>query len=40
MDIITIWDSLGWVDGILFSVWVSVMYYIKAWIDNRFPGTK
>lgn len=40
MDILTVWDSLGWIDGILFSIWIGVMYYGKAWIDNRFSGTK
>ena len=40
MDIITIWDSLGLVDGILLSVWVGIMYYGKAWIDARFKRSE
>ena len=36
MDFVEVWNSLGYGDGILFSLWLSVMYYIKSWIDNRF----
>ncbi len=36
MELVEIWDSLGYVDGLLFSVWLSIMYYTKSWIDHRF----
>jgi len=40
MDIVTIWNSLGWADGFLFSAWVGTMYYCKSWIDYRFRDKK
>ncbi len=36
MNVLEIWNNLDWTDGILFSVWVGVMYYGKCWIDNKF----
>ena len=36
MDMLDIWNELSWTDGVLFSVWLGVMYYGKAWIDHRF----
>ena len=36
MEILEIWNNLGYEDGLLFSVWVSIMYYIKCWIDSKF----
>lgn len=38
MDPIEAWNSLGWIDGILFTVWLGVLYtgkrYIDRWFDN------
>ena len=36
MEFVEVWNSLGYVDGLLFSGWLAVMYYIKSWIDNKF----
>ncbi len=36
MDLVKIWNSLSWLDGILFSIWVGAMYYGKCWIENHF----
>ena len=36
MDVIDTWNGLGWVDGVLFTIWVGVIYYGKCWIDYMF----
>ena len=36
MDAIDIWNDLGWVDGVLFTLWIGIIYYGKCWIDSRF----
>ena len=36
MDAIDTWNDLGWVDGVLFTLWIGIVYYGKCWIDNRF----
>lgn len=36
MDILAIWNELTYGDGILFSLWIGVMYFGKCWIDQRF----
>jgi hypothetical protein len=40
MDMLDIWNELGWIDGVLFSVWLGIMYYVKSWIDYRFRKKK
>jgi hypothetical protein len=35
MDFIQIWNALTYVDGILFSAWIMILYYVKVWIDNK-----
>jgi hypothetical protein len=35
MDVVSAWDNLSYFDGLLFSVWVMCLYYVKVWIDNR-----
>jgi hypothetical protein len=34
----TIWNELGYIDGLLFTVWLGILYYGKCWIDNRFAN--
>ena len=34
--ILNAWTDLGWIDGILFTVWLFILYYGKCWIDKRF----
>ena len=36
MDIVEIWNSIGYFDGILFTIWLGILYYGKCWIDSRF----
>jgi hypothetical protein len=36
MDTIEIWNEVSYLDGILFSLWLGILYYGKCWIDNRF----
>ena len=38
MDFLTIWNDLSYTDGIMFSVWLGVMYYYKSWVDHRFKA--
>ena len=35
MEALSLWN-LGWVDGILLTIWLGGMYYVKCWIDNKF----
>ena len=36
MDAIEIWNELGYLDGILFTIWLAILYYGKCWIDSKF----
>jgi len=36
MDAIEVWNYLGWMDGILFTIWLGILYYGKCWIDSKF----
>ncbi len=36
MDPVGAWNSLTYVDGVLFTFWLGVLYYGKCWIDNKF----
>jgi hypothetical protein len=36
MDFASIWNSLSYTDGLLFSVWLGGLYWGKVWIDYRF----
>ena len=36
MDTLSVWHDLSYLDGILFTIWLGVLYYGKVWIDNRF----
>jgi len=36
MDPVEAWHSLTYFDGILFTVWLGIMYYGKCWIDSKF----
>ncbi len=36
MDPVGAWESLSYVDGVLFTVWLGILYYGKCWIDNKF----
>ena len=40
MNFLDIWNHLSYTDGILFSIWVGGMYYIKCWIDYKFQIDK
>ena len=30
------WNELSYVEGVLFTVWLFVLYYGKCWIDAKF----
>jgi len=34
----TVWNELGYIDGLLFTVWLGILYYGKCWIDNHFTN--
>ena len=36
MDTIEIWNELSYLDGVLFSIGLGMMYWMKNWIDNKF----
>lgn len=36
MDTIGIWNELSYLDGLMFTIWLGIIYYGKCWIDNRF----
>lgn len=36
MDAVGIWNQLGYFDGIMFTIWLGVLYYGKCWIDSKF----
>lgn len=36
MDVVSAWDNLTYLDGILFSIWIGILYYGKCWIDSKF----
>ena len=38
MDAVQIWNELGYFDGIIFSVWLGILYWGKCYIDDWFNG--
>lgn len=36
MDPVSAWMELSYLDGIMFTVWLGILYYGKCWIDSRF----
>ena len=36
MDAISIWDELSYLDGMLFTIWLGIMYFGKCYIDDYF----
>lgn len=30
------WNDLSYIEGILFTFWLFILYYGKVWIDTRF----
>ena len=30
------WETLSWVDGVWFTVWIILLYYAKVAIYNKF----
>ncbi len=36
MDPVSAWMELTYLDGIMFTVWLGILYYGKCWIDSRF----
>tara|TARA_B100001564_G_C20189508_1_gene467774 strand:+ start:128 stop:250 length:123 start_codon:yes stop_codon:yes gene_type:complete len=40
MEAIEAWNTLTYFDGILFSIWLGILYYGKCWIDKHFNDKK
>ena len=40
MDFLTVWNELGYLDGVMFSLWLGIMYYYKSWVDYKFRDKK
>lgn len=36
MDVVSAWDNLTYLDGIMFTVWLGILYYGKCWIESKF----
>lgn len=36
MELGSIWNDLSYWDGILFSIWLGMLYFGKCWIDDYF----
>jgi len=36
MNPVEAWETLSYLDGVLFTVWLGVLYYGKCWIDSKF----
>ena len=36
MDITGLWNDLSYFDGIIFSVWIGILYVGKSYIDDYF----
>ncbi len=34
--ILDAWNELSYVEGVLFTVWLFILYYGKCWIDSKF----
>jgi len=34
--ILDAWNDLSYIEGVLFTAWLFVLYYGKVWIDNKF----
>lgn len=34
--ILDAWNGLTYFEGILFTLWLFILYYGKCWIDSRF----
>ena len=34
--ILDAWNGLSYVEGVLFTFWLFILYYGKVWIDSRF----
>ena len=36
MNFLDVWHELSYTDGIMFSLWIGIIYYGKCWIDHKF----
>ena len=36
MDPVAAWVELNYLDGLLFTVWLGILYYGKCFIDSQF----
>lgn len=40
MDPVSAWQNLTYFDGIIFSIWLGILYFGKCWIDDYFWNKK
>ena len=36
MDVAGVWNDLSYIDGIIFTIWIAVIYIGKKTIDQKF----
>ena len=34
--ILEAWNNLSYIEGVIFTFWLFILYYGKVWIDNKF----
>ena len=37
-DIYYVWNSLGWIEGLVFLICLMGLYYYKSWVDWHFKN--
>lgn len=38
MELGSIWNELSYLDGLLFTIWIGILYYGKCRIDHHFDN--
>ena len=38
--VLNAWNDLSYVEGVLFTMWLFILYYGKVWIDSKFEKKK
>ena len=40
MNFLDAWNQLSYFDGVIFTIWIGLVYYGKCWIDYKFKVEK
>ena len=40
MNFLDAWNQLDYFDGMVFTIWIGLVYYGKCWIDHKFKVEK